>query len=63
MKVWNRLVHSHNVSGNMLLTIIMWVSGWWYFSKLRTRIETLEAQVFILSQGKEPENGKSNSGW
>jgi hypothetical protein len=53
MKGWNLLVHSHNVSGNMdTLTIIMWVSGWWYFSKLRTRIEVLEQQVFILSQEK-----------
>jgi len=32
-----------------LLTIIMWVSGWWYFSKLRNRIEELEKQVLILS--------------
>jgi len=46
---WNLLVHSQNVSGKMLLTIIVWASGWWYLSKLRTRIEALEQQVFISS--------------
>ena len=43
-----------------LITIVIWVSGWWYFTKLRERIEVLEQQVFILSM-KDVTNGKSNS--
>lgn len=42
-----------------LLTIIMWVSGWWYFTKLRKRIEELEKQVFILSM-KDGQNEYRN---
>lgn len=33
----------------MLLTIIMWLTGWWYLSKLRKRIDELETQVLVLS--------------
>ena len=44
-----------------LLTIVMWVSGWWYFGKLRQRIEVLEGQIMILSMNKDWNNGKSNS--
>lgn len=50
-----------------LITIVMWVSGWWYFTKLRERIEVLEQQmsspreqqVFTLSTKEEKnEHGK-----
>lgn len=33
----------------MLLTIIMWLTGSWYLSKLRKRIDELETQVLVLS--------------
>jgi len=39
-----------------MIELIMFFSGWWYFSKLRKRIEDLEMQVMIL-QMERNENG------
>jgi hypothetical protein len=31
-----------------MIEIVMFFSGWWYFSKLNKRIEQLETEVMIL---------------
>jgi len=43
-----------------MIEFIMFVSGWWYFSKLRQRIELLEMQVMLLST---PKNEKEKEEW
>ena len=34
-----------------MIEIVMFFSGWWYFSKLRKRIEDLEMEVMTLKYG------------
>jgi hypothetical protein len=31
-----------------MIELIMFLSGWWYFSKLRKRIDDLETEVMFL---------------
>jgi len=45
-----------------MIELIMFVSGWWYFSKLRQRIELLEMQVMLLSTPKN-EQQKEKEEW
>ena len=45
-----------------MIEFIMFVSGWWYFSKLRQRIELLEMQVMLLSTPKN-EQEKEKEEW
>jgi hypothetical protein len=45
-----------------MIEFIMFVSGWWYFSKLRQRIELLEMQVMLLSTPKN-EQQKEKEEW
>jgi hypothetical protein len=46
----------------MIYIIFLWISGWWYFSKLRERIELLEMQVMLLSTPKN-EQEKESEEW
>jgi hypothetical protein len=45
-----------------MIEIVMFFSGWWYFSKLRQRIELLEMQVMLLSTPKN-EQEKESEEW
>lgn len=45
-----------------MIELVMFVSGWWYFSKLRQRIELLEMQVTLLST-KKNEQEKESEEW
>jgi hypothetical protein len=45
-----------------MIELIMFLSGWWYFSKLRQRIELLEMQVMLLSTPKN-EQEKESEEW
>lgn len=45
-----------------MIEIVMFFSGWWYFSKLRQRIELLEMQVMLLSTPKN-EQQKEKEEW
>ena len=45
-----------------MIEIVMFFSGWWYFSKLRQRIELLEMQVTLLSTSKN-EQEKESEEW
>jgi hypothetical protein len=45
-----------------MIEIVMFFSGWWYFSKLRQRIELLEMQVTLLST-KKNEQEKESEEW
>jgi hypothetical protein len=45
-----------------MIEIVMFFSGWWYFSKLRERIELLEMQVMLLSTRKN-EQEKESEEW
>jgi hypothetical protein len=31
-----------------MIELIMFISGWWYFSRLRKRIDDLETEVVLL---------------
>ncbi len=35
-----------------MIELIMFLSGWWYFSKLRKRIDDLETEVMFLKYGR-----------
>lgn len=39
-----------------VIAVLMWFSGWWYFSTLRKRIEELESQVSSMVQDKQTTN-------
>jgi len=45
-----------------MIELIMFFSGWWYFSKLRKRIEALETEITIIrmSNTYSPFKGKEN---
>jgi hypothetical protein len=45
-----------------MIELVMFFSGWWYFSKLRQRIELLEMQVMLLST-KKNEQEKESGEW
>jgi hypothetical protein len=33
-----------------MIELIMFISGWWYFSKLKNRIDDLEDEVMMLKR-------------
>ena len=45
-----------------MIELVMFFSGWRYFSKLRKRIEDLETQVIFLTM-KQNESKKESEEW